>query len=580
MNRQEYQDEATLARSSTITEELHGVSAEDLYPGDCYSSPAAIRAAANEDPNVLRTILAYGNRRYTKEQIQTSNMPLYHDQENEYGPNATDPPDIPGYVTPLLQAITSPRPENVATLLSAGADLNGIPWSALLQNAGGFLRFGPHYAENPTYMMEDKSVYNREYLLSYISTPQLTALTWEETRQRFDCPKPSRFWSEVDFRPLEPVPNADSIPALVAAAEKSDIATLKSLLDAPGTDTSFWTTYPQAPYISKPETASSLAISTPLHAAIRGRNLQALSLLLSAGFNPNALPLAAPTRCISPPMATIVHCEPWNEEAYNILAGHPLIDLNIRTPVYDVSILHFAVARLDLHLLKRIAVDVPLSNAGRTALGHTLLHIACLPLDESWVQTHSEPIFKSCHETRNLSELEVFEEGTGEYVKAREVLRTRAWTVVPTLNPDERYPRRFTARPKKGDIEDAHKRQMEVVMYLLETCQELGFEAMDIHGNSPLHYLACHRNINEKLLDLLWDLDGVRQTCWTAKNRYGFTAAELFDSGRSVVEDGEMGFWRVIDAWEEERRNEGKLWEDKFARSSAALVKGLYRDGE
>ncbi|KAL8671647.1 MAG: hypothetical protein Q9168_003853 [Polycauliona sp. 1 TL-2023] len=279
------------------------------------------------------------------------------------------------------------------------------------------------------------SVFIRKHLLTYIAVPQLACLTQEEVEERFECPIPSRFWSEARHRTLSPVDNADMIPALIAAAEGPDASILKCLLDTPGTDTSFWTSNPQPRSIPVPETPSSLGISSPLHAAVRGRNLPALTLLLSRGFNPNLLPLAAPV------------------------------------------------------------------------------------LKEK---------------------------------------RSRAF------HPENQtHPSRFSARPTREAVQDCQRRQVEVVRYLFENCKTLDIAAKDIHGNTALHYLASYRNINEELLDLLWQEDYAEEAWRANKNRYGFTAAELFRSGFNVVED-EKDFWRGLDGWEAKQEEERDIWEQKF----------------
>jgi hypothetical protein len=87
---------------------------------------------------------------------------------------------------------------------------------------------------------------------------------------------------------------------------------------------------------------------------------------------------------------------------FNILASQPNINFELRTPVYGVHILYFAVARLDLEMLKYVASEIPLRNARVTALGHTLLHVACMPADSLEVMRHSKEIYQSIHETRGL----------------------------------------------------------------------------------------------------------------------------------------------------------------------------------
>ena len=95
---------------------------------------------------------------------------------------------------------------------------------------------------------------------------------------------------------------------------------------------------------------------------------------------------------------------------------------------YIVHLLHSAVAFLSLLLLEIIATDVALFNACETAPGYTLLHIACLPLDERCIQLHSKAIDTSIHETRNLSELDgkikdkQSSATTNNYIDARKVL--------------------------------------------------------------------------------------------------------------------------------------------------------------
>ena len=552
--------------------DLHGLSVLDWLPGGCYNTRAAIRAAGNPNPEILRTLLACGGDYVASQQSIPYDAPSYLGDDNEYGPNATDSPDLPGFTSALLQAIISQHPQNVSILLSAGASPDGLSCRLLSLNAAGFLRFGPHFAERQHYVMEDASLYSREHLMSYIPDPQLSPLTSHELRDRLDCPVATRFWSETDFRILSPVENADRVPALIAAAEKPDLTILNSLLDAPGVDTSFWTTSPQLGDVPIQEKPSSLAITTPLHAAISARNHPALSLLLSRSFHPNTLPLAAPTRCITPAMATIVYCDPWNADAYKALRTHSQIDLSIRTPIYQVSMLHLAVARLDLHLLRTVAADLPLPQAGPTALGHTLLHIACLPLDQSWVQMHSEPIFKSCRETRNLSESDVVEENSGDYLKAREAMWRKKRKALPANFPGKHRIPRFSRRPSCEAVHDTHRKQIEVIDYLLQNHRTLDIAATDIHGNTAMHYIASHRNINEALLDRLWDEGGAEQAWRGVKNRHGFTAAELFRSGHNVPEGKEQAFWDVISDWQREKGKERAIWEQKFKDRSSEVV--------
>lgn len=151
--------------------------------------------------------------------------------------------------------------------------------------------------------------------------------------------------------------------------------------------------------------ASSLAVTIPLHRSICSRNLEMQDHFLAKGFNPNTMPLTVATRRITPAIASRVHCDPRNQEVYELLRQHSKYDPNIRAPIYNLHLLHFAVAALSLPILETIATGVALTNPGTTAPGHTLLQIACWPLGELYIQLHSKAIHSSVHVTRNLSEL-------------------------------------------------------------------------------------------------------------------------------------------------------------------------------
>ena len=205
------------------------------------------------------------------------------------------------------------------------------------------------------------------------------------------------------LRPLAQEPYGDVVPAVVEAAQQGCSHIIKLIIDA-GAELSFWLS--EQTQLPIPTTLSSLAVASPLHSAIWSRNTEVLDWLLRKGFDPNILPLAAITRCITAAMATIVYCDPWNQAAWDCLRQHPRFDPSIRTPIYNVHILHFAVARLSLPLVKAIVKYMPLKTAGKTALGHILLHVVCLPLDERYLNLHSEAIYISIHETRDLSEVD------------------------------------------------------------------------------------------------------------------------------------------------------------------------------
>jgi ankyrin repeat protein len=75
-------------------------------------------------------------------------------------------------------------------------------------------------------------------------------------------------------------------------------------------------------------------------------------------------------------------------------------DSDIRTPVFDVHILHFAAALLRVDLLK--AIGIPLSKASTTAICHSLLHIAALPFNWSDFEESAPKVKQSIHDERGM----------------------------------------------------------------------------------------------------------------------------------------------------------------------------------
>lgn len=228
---------------------------------------------------------------------------------------------------------------------------------------------------------------------------QLSTLTREEMEDRF-YEGVSPFWCEGGFIRTDNFKHGESMPSPVEAARSGSIEICDQIVRS-GADLGFWMN-PQSE-VPNPPTPSSLSVSSQIHAALQTRDHEMLEHLLKLGFEPNTMPLADPTRCSTPAMATIIYNTTFNSIAFDILCQHPIIDLEIRTPVHRVHILHFAVATLDLGLLKHVSARTALQNAGETALGHTLLHIACMPANASQIQRYSQLVCQFINESRNLS---------------------------------------------------------------------------------------------------------------------------------------------------------------------------------
>lgn len=104
-----------------------------------------------------------------------------------------------GITTPLMKAICARLPENVKTLLEAGAEPNGIPRDVVETYSSFFLRYRPLIPSSPDRCGD---VASRDTLLSLTDLEQLAPLTFEEVEDRFvDGMAP--FWCEESFTPRD-----------------------------------------------------------------------------------------------------------------------------------------------------------------------------------------------------------------------------------------------------------------------------------------------------------------------------------------------------------------------------------------
>lgn len=355
---------------------------ENLLECDLGQESLFIAAAGLEDSSVLRLLLRGAQL------LDNHKRLIVIDQEhNPWLQNTRKWP------TPLLRAIEGQRSENVRLLLEHGANPNGISIDTQKMVARMSRRFQltdklqsvPFlFEEGDTFKAEDVGTVPHEFI----------PLTEDELKTR--RAGISRFWTEEHKYGFVYSDDASLLNSVVRAGTSTpDI--LDQLLSSDA-DVSAWVARDVVDQLSEEAylSPSALAGSTPLRAAIACKNMVMLRYLLDRGFNPNARALITGSCALTPSQSAIIT---GDLEAYSILEAHDQLDKSIVTPVFHVHTLHFAAANLRADFME--ATNIPFASVPTTALGHTLLHIACLPYRASEVQT-SKKIEKSIHDVRNL----------------------------------------------------------------------------------------------------------------------------------------------------------------------------------
>ncbi|KAL8757942.1 MAG: hypothetical protein Q9199_001854 [Rusavskia elegans] len=478
----------------------YGLTETDLDPGlDGHDFPA-VRMASNASPRLLEALLSHGW------QLSPFYRPDNLGLAMRYGPNAYMDGRVDGvYDSPLLRAIESGQLTNMGILLRAGADPNGQSIRSMYEYGKRFARLSYRNAgiqDNDLNLQSNVQVDRN----AAAYTGKITKAEVEEG--------PARFWAGKKFPPPLLGAMNEAMTAIEMAARKGSIEALRAILTA-GADISFWLSSPPSPPLVLSH--SALSVSSPLHAAIEERNTEMLKELLMCSFNPNLLPLGAHISCLSPLM-TALACEPPNIEACEILSSEGDIDMNLRSPVYQIHALHIATAQLSVSLLQYLSGKLPLDRAGKTALGHTLLHVACLPLEPSEINQSSSLITSSITRVRTLS---------------RQPLSRSSCSSRTSLSS-----------------------QVDTVNYILSN-SHCSVVEQDELGNTALHYLASYADLNEPLIALLRSSENDRSHSWnTSRNQRGHTAEELYFDGKNnaTVEKDRR-------ATESERRNgRGGVW--------------------
>ena len=453
-----------------------------------------IRAARNPDSRILTAMLA----RYNKMGENTRGR-------WKWSPNAY----VPGFTycylqSPLTEAIQAQLPDNVRILLDRGADPNGYPLDEMQKYACLSWRFRPR----------DFMPRLPESLIKRNPTPQSAPLTLPEVVARVNgmfC-----FWQSYDSIPFDAYSGGDGMTPIEVAC-KHDSADILQMVIAAEPDISFWKL--SSTEIPDPPTPSSLSVSNPILCAIKSKHTKHLETLFSLGLNPNSIPRACRQQSCSPLMACFLYHNPPDWNTFSKLVSRGDIDYNELTPLTKVHCLHIVVALLSLSDLKRVlSYGFELAKAGLTAFGHTLLHIACLPWNLSYINVFEKAIYESAHELRCLP----FSRGE-----------------IGSIVFDNGVPR---SQPT-----DFFAAQEELALYIL--CQSPEPDALlfapDCHGNTIFHYLAMHRSINEGLLQKLLTFSGSSAASYhNIKNLAGWTADELKQKGFAAHVELRKPFWR------------------------------------
>ena len=467
----------------------------------------------------------------------------------------------------LVAAILLQLPSHAELLIEHGANIDGFPTWCFSAASSRFIRGRPNFMT----LSAGNTLPVRETVLkktgTHTATDSNVPFTEEELAKR--RLGRSRFWAELDF-PRTDYPTNNPISSIAACAKVGNKGLIESLVNG-GADEAGWIS--QCDQVPPNPTSSYLAVDTPLHLAVENEDEEMSQYLLNRGHKPDLFPLALMTRALSAIMFTIAKQSPWLH-GFDLLAPHS--DLNLRTPLFGCHILHFAVATLNLSLLQHVLATVGsqvFSQNLTTALGHTLLHIACLPIDDSVLNMHSLPIFTSMHEFRNLGttwsplNLQPRAQSPGGPVPrgtARGTYSNRGRTFSRGGSYTD------TTRFKHVTPEDQSS-QRSVIHFLLDSLLDPGSEVskQDVHGNTALHYLASYRDLDEALIEDLRTRAGakkglvggenvkdqskrVRDTDpWTSVyNRWGLTAGNLFESGLTSRQEWHkefMPFWENTD---------------------------------
>lgn len=486
----------------------------DDLDGSDENSPS-IRAAGNPNPAVLDALLKHYFRH-----LETVPAGRVDPTLEVWGPNANSMGAEYGtYETPLTAAIRANIPENLQALLVTGADPTGLALRDLSDYAVRFIR-----GRDPeTDMSSFARCPLRADILAVAKSKgindQIQPLTQAELDERGKGFP--RFWTEPNV-PGQRLRLSKALTALEVAAGLGN-EYLFSMVRNAGADETAWirSSVASQPHLDMDLELTSepsfVSTSSPIHEAIAaGQPAMLHALLYKYEYSPNYRPLAAPTIALPPLSFALARCDPSNPDIWaciKVLLEHENLDKHLRSPIFEVHPLHFAVARHEVDLLSRLPME--LSSAGTTALGQNLLHIASLPMTSECIDQENPDYTQSIHCARTLDSFWLshqfpspmhLDPNSGGFFREKQIMKPTPLT----------------------DIE--REAQFNTLWRLVR--EDIEVSAQDVDGNTPLHYLAATLNVDPRSLQLLRDLEGGEETYCSCKNNAGLTPRNLWESGR------------------------------------------------
>lgn len=454
---------------------------------------------------------------------------------------------------------------HVKLLIDYGGNPDGFPRVCFRVASTRFLRGralqdtrmdGCALRDRPEAMADVSPIQFRANQTATISEAEL------EYRRKSRC----RFWAEPNF-PRSDYPTNNPSHALSAAIKTGNMAIYEYLVGH-GADESAWIDARKYVPLTDDLPASYFVVESPMLSSIKTENKSAVQFLLDRGHKVDTFPMVLVTRCMSPLMATLAKHNPWLE-GFDLLAPHA--DLSLLTPIFRCHLLHFAVATLDLALIQHVVNTIGGPAAAQavplTALGHTLLHIASLPIDDKVVNMHSQKIYSSIHEFRTTDERWTPQRLLSTPPPTLAEMRGRnrgRYTLPPRRIGGTSFLRRRPTSPRFSNLSQAEREaQAAVLLYLLRSgsAPHNQLRRQDVHGNTVLHYLVSVRNPDYRLIQTLRESvpSGEDADIWSGiRNVYRFTAEDLDVDGRAAkVEYSERDH---ASFWNEDEDEDGGCW--------------------